>query len=251
MGGKRKAFAGLIAGYGSDEDDEEEEEGGLLGVNYGDDGDASPEDSGDANEGRVALISDEVPTTPAGPAVPLGPVLPGGVAPEVSEEVEDRPPTLAQRFFPDVEIPPKPEGECEEVLRLKINRYLELRAMGRSINAELRKLKDYRNPDFLNKIVTFFKIEEFHTLFPPEICDPTGYDPSDYYDQLAEEQRKAALKRAETQAKRAKIDFAPAAGVSWLSSGYPQKALRSRFTCFSFRVCLSAGSKDRLLRPTV
>jgi uncharacterized protein YozE (UPF0346 family) len=67
----------------------------------------------------------------------------------------------------------------------KITKYLELKAQGRSINTELRKSKGYRNPDFLQKIVEHFNIDEKRSHFAKDVFDPTAFPPEDYYDKIS------------------------------------------------------------------
>jgi hypothetical protein len=67
----------------------------------------------------------------------------------------------------------------------RITKYLELKAQGRSINAELRKSKGYRNPDFLRKIVEHFNIDEKRSHFAKDVFDPTAFPPEDYYDKMS------------------------------------------------------------------
>jgi hypothetical protein len=55
---------------------------------------------------------------------------------------------------------------------------------GRSINAELRKSKGYRNPDFLTKIVEHFGIVEHGSGYPKALFDPEGLCAEDFYDAL-------------------------------------------------------------------
>eukprot|EP00976_Prorocentrum_cordatum_P109692 1195061-Prorocentrum_minimum.AAC.8 len=134
----------------------------------------------------------EPPTASAeGPAVPLGPID-GMPMPSVDvvEEEKDESLNTARRLFPDVELPDKPEKPCSAELQVepprmaKINKYLELKAQGRSINNELRKSKGYRNPDFLQKITTHFNIKELQSHFPKDVFDPEGYPAGDYFDKL-------------------------------------------------------------------
>ncbi|MED6167912.1 hypothetical protein PIB30_007227 [Stylosanthes scabra] len=51
----------------------------------------------------------------------------------------------------------------------KINKFLEYNKDGKSLNPEVRKRKNYQNPDFLLHAVRF---------------DPYGYDSSDFYDEI-------------------------------------------------------------------
>ena len=175
------------------------------------------------------------------------------------EETSERAPTMTDRLFPGVHIPPAVEGDAEDELQVcavmppsspstraclprktlllvlvrvsvmggatthalrcvyvcvyvcvcvcddsrvsgttergvlggwgrtqtKITKYLELKAQGRSINTELRKSKGYRNPDFLQKIVEHFNIDEKRSHFAKDVFDPTAFPPEDYYDKIS------------------------------------------------------------------
>ena len=74
----------------------------------------------------------------------------------------------------------------------KIVKWLELKAQGRSMNAELRKSKGYRNPTFLQRIVDHYEIEELRSHFSPDVFDPYNYDKADYYNQLGASRRVAS-----------------------------------------------------------
>ena len=91
----------------------------------------------------------------------------------------------------------------------KLQRYHTLLQSGRSINAELRKSKGYRNPDFLQKIVEFFGIREHGSCYPPELFDPDGLPKEDYYDAITATQRALTESREaeRKQVPRNAIDF--------------------------------------------
>jgi len=182
-GQKRKAtsaLSSLFASYGSDDDDDETAPTPDQPVNPISDGFkgivAYGGDDVDEVEESVAMRRDtssegmEVGAGPSNgdgafPSVPLGPV------PAIDEAAEEPgAPTLASLIFPHVDIPPTPTKEpCPEDLQAKIVKYLELKAQGRSINSELRKSKGYRNPDFLQKIVEHFQIDEPRSHFSSEV----------------------------------------------------------------------------------
>jgi hypothetical protein len=72
------------------------------------------------------------------------------------------------------------------LLQAKLARFHALMLAGRSINAELRKSKGYRNPDFLQKIVEHFGIVEHGSGYPAAVFDPAGLNAEDFYDALGE-----------------------------------------------------------------
>jgi len=72
------------------------------------------------------------------------------------------------------------------------------------IKKKLRKSKEFRNPDIYEKLVEFCKINEFGTNYPQQIWDPKIYKESDYYNALADEQRRFIDKK---DINRQKVDF--------------------------------------------
>jgi hypothetical protein len=55
------------------------------------------------------------------------------------------------------------------------------RRSGKLFTEELRRMRAYRNPDFLQKMVEFFGIEDQGTCFPKEIFDPSSLPKEDNY----------------------------------------------------------------------
>ena len=58
-------------------------------------------------------------------------------------------------------------------------------ASGKLLTAELRRIRDYKNPDFLEKMVAFHRIRDAGSNFPPDVFDPAGFPKEDYYDECA------------------------------------------------------------------
>jgi hypothetical protein len=54
----------------------------------------------------------------------------------------------------------------------------------RSINMTLKQSKAFKNPDILEKLITFCEINEIGSNYPKDIFDPMGFHPSDFYDEL-------------------------------------------------------------------
>lgn len=52
---------------------------------------------------------------------------------------------------------------------------------GKLYTEELRRIRAYRNPDFLQKMVEFFGIQDQGTCFPKDIFDPSSLPKSDFY----------------------------------------------------------------------
>lgn len=69
-------------------------------------------------------------------------------------------------------------------LQRKIDKFLSLKKMGKSFNAEVRNRKEYRNPDFLLHAVSYQDIDQTGSCFSKDVFDPNGYDPSDFCDAI-------------------------------------------------------------------
>ncbi|EME28133.1 SAP30-binding protein, putative [Galdieria sulphuraria] len=67
---------------------------------------------------------------------------------------------------------------------------------GVDFNERMRTNKEFRNPGILEKMVAYCELDELGTNFDRTVFDPKSYDPSEYYDVLAEKQRLLATKEA-------------------------------------------------------
>ena len=94
----------------------------------------------------------------------------------------------------------------------------------------------YRNPNFLQKIVEHFKIEEYGTKFPADVFDPNALHAEDYYDALGALRALSHLVQA-LQPRKSPVTSAPASFVVYLGYGagswavfllLPPEALRAR-----------------------
>lgn len=74
------------------------------------------------------------------------------------------------------------------LLQRRIDKFLGLKRIGKSFNAEVRNKKDYRNPDFLLHAVRYQDIDQIGSCFSKDVFDPHGYDKSDYYDEIGQKQ---------------------------------------------------------------
>jgi len=66
------------------------------------------------------------------------------------------------------------QKRVEQLMRAKID-------SGRQVTSELRKMRPYKNPDFLQKMVDFFGIEDTGSCYPKEVFDPKGFPKEDNY----------------------------------------------------------------------
>ncbi|KAJ7514070.1 hypothetical protein O6H91_23G025400 [Diphasiastrum complanatum] len=92
-------------------------------------------------------------------------------------------------------LPFPPAKKCSDELQMRITKYLQIKSQGRNFNKELRGLKDYRNPDFLQRVVKHLGIDELGSLFGKDIFDAHSLDGSDFYDALLAQQRHGKFRR--------------------------------------------------------
>ncbi|CAL5345165.1 unnamed protein product [Camellia sinensis] len=108
---------------------------------------------------------------------------------ESETTVIDETATVSVEFHKDVDpldrfLPLPPKAKCSDELQEKINKFLYIKRLGKSYNAEVRNKKEYRNPDFLLHAVTYQDIDQIGSCFSKDVFDPHGYDKSDYYDEI-------------------------------------------------------------------
>lgn len=81
-------------------------------------------------------------------------------------------------------IPPSPKGECDPNLQAKIALFIQKHRDGLNLNEDLKRQKQFGNPEILDKIVQHFEIDELGSNYPKDIWDPHGLPKEDYYDKL-------------------------------------------------------------------
>ncbi len=67
------------------------------------------------------------------------------------------------------------QAKVESLMKAKMH-------SGMLVTAQLKKMKPYKNPDFLQKMVEFFGIDHIGGCYPKEVFDPHGFPKEDYYD---------------------------------------------------------------------
>ncbi|KAL1212826.1 hypothetical protein V5N11_019275 [Cardamine amara subsp. amara] len=113
--------------------------------------------------------------------------------------------TLLDQF-----LPRPPKEKCSEELQRKIDKFLSLKKMGKSFNAEVRNRKEYRNPDFLLHAVSYQDIDQIGSCFSKDVFDPYGYDPSDFCDALEVDMKHERERKEQESKKSQKLDFVSA-----------------------------------------
>lgn len=109
-------------------------------------------------------------------------------------------------------LPKRPSGEVSELLLERLKRFMAALETGRSLNGSLKQRKNYRNPDFLAKMVEFEGIWEYGTIFKPSQFDPVSdvNNTRDSLKGLAHELRALEEKRRQ---ERTKVEFVAGCGV--------------------------------------
>ncbi|KAJ6416730.1 hypothetical protein OIU84_002577 [Salix udensis] len=104
-------------------------------------------------------------------------------------------------------LPPPPKEKCPQDLQKKIDKFLSLKKIGRSFNAEVRNRKDYRNPDFLLHAVRYQDIDQIGSCFSKDVFDPHGYDQSDYYLDIEADMRRERERKEHELKRSPKVEF--------------------------------------------
>ncbi|CAK9152626.1 unnamed protein product [Ilex paraguariensis] len=103
---------------------------------------------------------------------------------------------------------PPPKDKCSDELQKRIVKFLTVKNNhGRSFNAEVRKKKEYRNPDFLLHAVTYQDIDEIGSCFSKDVFDPRGYDKSDYYKEIEADMSREMERKEQERKKNPKVEF--------------------------------------------
>lgn len=101
-----------------------------------------------------------------------------------------------------------PQGECDPKLQEKVANFIRIqREMGRQVKSELRASRQYRNPDFLQKMVEAVDIQEAASNFPPEIFDPFALHKEDYYEALKAQWEQQQERHAQKRKASGHIEF--------------------------------------------
>ncbi|CAL8462418.1 g1951 [Coccomyxa elongata] len=199
-----EAMTGLFEAYRSDED-EEMGGGEEQGPPHAEGEEGTLEQESDQEDLLSALLTpSRLPEAPSvsqlahahadvGGASPgsqpeEGAARSGGITSTSQESTRPQlPPELAER--PPGEVDPHVQAKVESLMKAKMH-------SGMLVTAQLKKMKPYKNPDFLQKMVEFFGIDHIGSCYQKEVFDPHGFPKEDYYDKLMEawEKEQARLK---------------------------------------------------------
>ncbi|BHF59471.1 SAP30-binding protein [Sparganum proliferum] len=92
----------------------------------------------------------------------------------------------------EVQLPPEPPGLCDEVLQQKVDSIIRRMRLDITYdpNMKIQDNKHFRNPSMYEKLISFLKIDEKGTNFPPEIYNPYRWNSLSFYDELAKIQNR-------------------------------------------------------------
>ena len=95
-----------------------------------------------------------------------------------------------------------------------MNKYLKTqRERNQYINEELRKSRGYRNPDFLQKMVDYFGVDELGTCFSSEIWDPHSLPKEDFKEDLYNEWKLLDQQRRAQKQGEQRVEFVRPASI--------------------------------------
>ena len=68
------------------------------------------------------------------------------------------------------------------VMQAAVQRLIEVAEIKKkNITTELRQVRAYKNPDFLQKMVKHFGVHDKGSCFPKDVFDPDALPKEDYY----------------------------------------------------------------------
>eukprot|EP01024_Parvocaulis_polyphysoides_P007196 TRINITY_DN12158_c0_g1_i1.p3 TRINITY_DN12158_c0_g1~~TRINITY_DN12158_c0_g1_i1.p3 ORF type:complete len:217 (-),score=41.99 TRINITY_DN12158_c0_g1_i1:569-1186(-) len=110
------------------------------------------------------------------------------------------------------EFPAPPDDKVSEEIVQRILQLKQKQQEGIQLANELKKQKDYKNPDFLRKMVAHFQIEEYGSCLSKDVFDPSLFDERNYINNLQKEWKIEEAKRLKArQLKKGQVEFNKAA----------------------------------------
>jgi hypothetical protein len=90
----------------------------------------------------------------------------------------------------------------------QVGKFLDIKIRtGHTVMDAMRRMREWNNPDFLEKMVEHFSLDPYGSCFPKEVWDPTALPPEDTWAQLSEALKRADQRRAAERAARAAVAF--------------------------------------------
>lgn len=110
----------------------------------------------------------------------------------------------------NIRIPPAPQAQCSPELQEKIIKVLDrMNRFGYSMNEDIHRKKNFKNPSIYEKLIESYGIDEFGSNLPSHMEDlkQHGYK---FYDELNTEQRAEWDRKAKESKDRTKIEMVSA-----------------------------------------
>ncbi|XP_063981526.1 SAP30-binding protein-like [Diachasmimorpha longicaudata] len=125
----------------------------------------------------------------------------------IPDEIADKPSaSLQEDIYLDDLIPPEPPGECPADLQEKITTlHRKMETGGLDLSRIIEQRKDFKNPSIYSKLISFCRINELGTNYPPEYFDPFKWEQESYYEELGKVQDAAMEKLAKKVKSKAEV----------------------------------------------
>jgi len=105
-------------------------------------------------------------------------------------------------------LPPEPTGSVDRKVQKKVSDFFSKSAqLEVSFNQSLQKQKGFHNPYILTRIAKLYDIDQTGTNYPVASYNIGELSMSDFYDDIAKQQKLFEDKRAEEKKKRTSIEF--------------------------------------------
>ena len=236
-----RAIEGLIA-YGSDDDSDSS----SLSPTNGSDapGAQPPKENHDSAAARMARHADTERRKRNGEnaSTDREGTVPQDVTPAEGTEtafVVRSPQTAAREAALDARLPPPPEEDCKDDVRIRVQHIVDSTRSGRNFLEDLRGKKEFNNPYILEHVADHFGLSQedqwaSHSIHPHLRAESVDYRSL----RRAQEEREA--ERAEWKQRRAEISFAPSSTLAaTMTSGSQALYMAGRDTTSS-----DAGGAD-------
>lgn len=101
-----------------------------------------------------------------------------------------------------------PPGDPHPIVQAAVEDYTKVQnSTGRTIMEVLRQNRKWCNPDFLEKMVRFYDLDQYGSSFAAEVWNPKALHEEDYWPQVQKAAAAEQARRAEENARRQQIQF--------------------------------------------
>ncbi len=158
--------------------------------------------------------------------------------------------------YPNLNIPPSPQGSPLPGANEKFAHFLELKKQGVHFNDKLAKSSALKNPSLLHKLMGFVAIAEqdqYASTLPKDLWDPTVFPPWAYKEELAKAQQQSFKRREEERARKQReaLEFVPESSSATSSRGAtpPTSAVRSTWRGSAAERVMAGLNRDKVRSP--